>query len=80
MRAERTYPQKLSARATFKWDREDESYPVVQPEVKPTLEDCTSSSVAMGLLTEPELTIEIRRGICVHGGYRRHGFVDSARS
>ena len=55
----------MSARAKreFKRDREDENDPVVQPELEPYIElvrgGCTALSVAMGLVTEPVLTLEI---------------------
>ena len=55
----------MSTRATrkFKRDREGENDPVVQPELKPYTEvtrgGCTALSVAMGLVTEPVLTLEI---------------------
>jgi len=60
-RAGGTHSQKLSSRASkrFKWDREDETNPVVQPEVEPDSEGCTALSVAKGLVTEPVLTNEI---------------------
>ena len=48
------------AKEKFKWDREDEKNPAVQPEIKPyTLGDCTALSVAKGCVTEPVLTLEI---------------------
>jgi hypothetical protein len=43
----------------FKRDREDESDPVVQPEVRPNVESCTALSAAKGLVTGPVLTVEI---------------------
>ena len=43
----------------FKRDREDENVPVVQPEIRPTLGDCTASSVAKARVTGPRLTVEI---------------------
>jgi hypothetical protein len=72
------------AKDKFKRDREDESDPAVQPEMKlherNYVEGCTALSVVKGHVTARTDTRGRGRGFCVHGGYRSHGFVDSARN
>ena len=73
---------RLTAGCICQWvkrDREDESGPAVLPQVEPDLRGCTALPVAKGLVTAHSGRRYWGRGIFVHGGYRRHGFVDSAR-
>jgi hypothetical protein len=53
----------------------------VLSEIEPQIKCCIALSVAKGVVTEPVLTVDIGGEVFMFmAGYRRHGFVDSARS